>query len=207
MTTLTEAPHAGEYILSEANGALSRETASVSGGPFDAGTVLGQITVGAATAATIVGTGNATISTIVVVAGAVPGVHTLRAIAATKLWLLGPDGQYLGQATAGTAATLGGLTFTVTAGGTAMVAGDSFAITVAAGSSAYTAHDPDATDGSQVAAAVLYAAVTASTAVDATVTARQAEVNDNYLTWADGISAGEKTAAIAALATHQIIVR
>lgn len=207
MTILTETPHAGEYILSEANGSLSREEVTVSGGAFVAGTVLGKITVGAATAAAIVGTGNATISTIAVGAGAVPGVHTLRAISATKLWLLSPEGQYLGQATAGTEANIGGLTFTVTAGGTAMVAGDSFAITVAAGSGNYTAHDPDATNGSQIAAAILYAGVDATTATTGGITARQTEVNAETLTWAAGISADEKAAAIAALATHQIIVR
>ncbi|MAT91384.1 MAG: head decoration protein [Halioglobus sp.] len=45
MTTFTEARHPGEHILSEANGALSREQVTLaSGNNLAAGTVLGIIT-------------------------------------------------------------------------------------------------------------------------------------------------------------------
>jgi len=45
MTTLTEtACYAGEFILSEGNGAISRETVTVTGGSYPAGKVLGQVT-------------------------------------------------------------------------------------------------------------------------------------------------------------------
>lgn len=44
MTTLTETTHAGEHILSEANGERSREAVTVTGGPYVAGTVMGVIT-------------------------------------------------------------------------------------------------------------------------------------------------------------------
>ena len=44
MNTLTESTHAGEYILSEANGERSRESGVVTGGDYPAGTVLGRVT-------------------------------------------------------------------------------------------------------------------------------------------------------------------
>ena len=48
MTTLTESTHAGEFIVSEANGTLSREVVTVASGSgvIPAGMVLGKITVG-----------------------------------------------------------------------------------------------------------------------------------------------------------------
>lgn len=47
MTALTEPRHAGEFILSEAEGQRSRETVTIaSGHEVEAGTVLGKITSG-----------------------------------------------------------------------------------------------------------------------------------------------------------------
>ena len=40
----TETTRAGEFLVSEANGKRSRETITVTGGPYVAGQVLGQIT-------------------------------------------------------------------------------------------------------------------------------------------------------------------
>jgi len=46
MTTLTETPHAGEFLVSEANGTLSREVVTIASGSgvVPAGLVLGKIT-------------------------------------------------------------------------------------------------------------------------------------------------------------------
>jgi hypothetical protein len=44
MTLLTESAHTGEYLLSEGNGAISREQVVVTGGDYPAGQVLGIIT-------------------------------------------------------------------------------------------------------------------------------------------------------------------
>jgi len=41
----TEATRAGEFLVSEANGKRSRESITVTGGPYPAGQVLGKITV------------------------------------------------------------------------------------------------------------------------------------------------------------------
>ena len=43
-TVLTETNHTGEHLVSEANGHRSREVGTITGGKFQAGTVLGQIT-------------------------------------------------------------------------------------------------------------------------------------------------------------------
>ncbi len=44
MTWINEGRHAGEFIVSEGNGRISREVITITGGNFDAGTVLGKIT-------------------------------------------------------------------------------------------------------------------------------------------------------------------
>lgn len=73
---------------------------------------------------------------------------------------------------------------------------------------AYTALAPAATDGSQNAAAILYAATDATAgAQSVTLVVRDAEVNGKMLTWPAGITAGARTAAIAALATEHLMVR
>ena len=96
------------------------------------------------------------------------------------------------------------------------------AITVAAGESLgagavlgritsageYAAVNPEASDGSETAVAVLYAAVDASAAVAPGVAvARSAEVNGAELVWPSDIEAGEQNAAVANLASVGVIVR
>lgn len=200
----------GAFLLSEAPGALSRESIVIASGSgvLEAGTVLGKLAVGAATAGTIQGTGNATISSVTVGAGAVPGAHRLVAVTATMMQLFGPNGQYLGNAAVGSAQTVGGLTFTVTAGGTAMVAGSHFVITVAAGTGQYGPYDDDNTDGTETAAGILLHQVDAtSAAADATAIVRLAEVDSSQLVWASTNDSGDKTAGLADLAALNIIAR
>lgn len=72
----------------------------------------------------------------------------------------------------------------------------------------YTAHDTAHSDGSQSAAAILYGAVDASGGdTPGVIVDRDVEVNGNLLVWKSGISGGDKTAGIAALAALGIIVR
>ena len=44
MTAKTEGVQTGEFLVSEANGTLSRESATITGGSYPAGQVLGMIT-------------------------------------------------------------------------------------------------------------------------------------------------------------------
>lgn len=69
-------------------------------------------------------------------------------------------------------------------------------------------YDPDAVDGRQNAAGVLYAAVDAREADQPGVLiARDAEANGHYLAWPDSIETADKADAIADLAERGIIVR
>jgi len=71
----------------------------------------------------------------------------------------------------------------------------------------YAALDHNASDGSQIAAAVLFDAVDAtSAAVEAVVSAALTAVNESELIWPAGINSGEKASAIAALSAHHIEV-
>lgn len=72
----------------------------------------------------------------------------------------------------------------------------------------YVALDPAANTGAETAAGILYAAADATGAdVRQTAILRDAEVNGAELAWPDGITAGQKTAAVADLAALGIIIR
>jgi len=220
-TFQTEGVHAGEHLVSEANGWRSREAATIaSGADLSAATVLGKITIGAKTAVGAAGTPAPAGATITAAptadATTKVGVHIFRCIVggagtASKWEHTDPDGEVVGVATAGSVYTgggLGGLTITDTAADP--TAGEAFNVTVsmAAASGKYVQYDQDGTDGRQHAAGVLYAAALAASAdVSAAIHVRDCEVNGLVLVWPDDIEAGEKTAAIAELASLGIIVR
>jgi hypothetical protein len=211
MPTFTEPFRPYEVLLSEAPGTLSRESVTIASGAgaLTAGTVLGKITKGAATAAHVAGgTGNSTFSAVTVGADSKVGVYQLIWTAATKVNVEDPDGVLLGVATLGSAFSGGGLTFTITAGGTPHVATDRATITVAAGSGNYASYDNTAANGTEVAAAVLLQAVDATSAsVAAVAIVRLGEVKDEALQWHANNNAGAKTAGKADLALANIIAR
>ncbi|WP_066651758.1 MULTISPECIES: head decoration protein [Sphingomonas] len=136
---------------------LITSTETITGGAlYKRGTVLGQITAGAAVAAAKAGgnTGNGTISAVTLQGGAKPGVYAVRFTAATVFKVEDPDGYVIETAGATGAAFADDIGFTITAGGTAFVAGDGFDITVAAGTG-YTIATAAATDGSKFPVAIL----------------------------------------------------
>lgn len=214
MTTFTETlPHAGGFLISEANGDLSREVVTLDTGNLTAGTVLGQITTGTATPAAVAGnTGSSgTIASAAVGATAKVGVYHVVCVEpgsnAGKFTVEDPDGITIGVATVAVEFVGGGLTFTIT-DATDFVSGDSFTITVAAGSGKYVQFNQDATNGSQHAAAILFREADATSAdVSVTVIKRLATVTAAELVWPSDIDAGEKTAALAELAALDIIAR
>lgn len=122
---------------------LARGTAAKGGKAYlrvaaDTGKAVGELEatadVGARSisgAATAGNTGNGTIGTLAVTSKAKVGVHIVTMTTATAFTVKDPDGLVMGTGAAGTAFSAGGVTFTITAGGTPMVSGDSFAITVA----------------------------------------------------------------------------
>ncbi len=207
--TLLEGKHNGEFIVSEAPGARSRDVVTVAAGnKLGACAVIGLIALGAAAAAAVAGnTGNGTSSAVAVGAGAVPGVYRLIALGATKFSVEDPNGHEVGVATTGAAFTGGGITLTLTAGGTAFVPGDGFTVTVAAGSGKAVAVNPAGADGSAVAAGVLIRN-TDATAADKKAAAilRDAEVRTSDLDFGT-LNGGQVAAAKAQLALLGIVCR
>lgn len=215
MTTKTELLHAGGFIISEANGNRSRDNATLlSGQNLKAGAVVGLITLAGASETHAGATGNGVMTldaTNPVRQGAKAGVYKATAITAAAnggtFRVEDPDGNVMGDVAVG-ATFDDDIKFVIADGATDFVVGDIFLITVAAGSSKATVLTPAAQDGSQAAGGILFADTDASAAdVPCVLVTRQAEVNGLELTWPAGISAGDKAAAIAKLATAGLIVR
>lgn len=216
MTTFTEGTHAGEFIVSEANGNRSREKITVlSGQNLKAGAVVGRTMVGA-TAASVANagnTGNGVMGAITVTGPAVkPGVYKLSVIEpganAGTFRVEDPDGVEIGTGVVATLFNKGGLSFTLADGATDFIAGDGFALTVTPGTLRWKEYNPANSDGSQFAAGVLYDAVDATGGDKPGVAiVRDAEVRDSDLQWFSGANAGQKTVGKQDLATSGIIAR
>jgi hypothetical protein len=129
-------------ILAEAHGQRSRENIVVTqaGAALEEGTLLTRAGDTAPTGAATPdagNTGNPTFGTINIGARAVPGQYRVRMTAPTKFDVEDPSGKTVGSGTLGAAFNKGGVSFTLTAGGTAAVDGDAFTITVAPGTGKY----------------------------------------------------------------------
>lgn len=113
---------------------VTRETATVTMETgMDVGAVVRRtITSGTAVATADTNTGNPTFGTITVADPAVVGNYRVVFTAATAFNLYNPNGVLVATGATGTAVNIktAGLSFTITAGGTAAVAGDSFTIAV-----------------------------------------------------------------------------
>jgi len=211
MANLTEGIHAAEFLVSEAPGHRSREEITVlSGQDLVAGQVLGKVTLGTgAFAAFGTNVGACTCGAITVGLGAKPGVYkiVMLATSATGAFVVeDPDGQIVGHGNVGSAFSAGGLGFTISNGGTNTV-GDSYKITVAAGSGKFVKIDPEGTDGRNAACGILFDAVDASDSdLPGVAFVRDCEVNRDLLNF-DDADAGEIATAIAELAALGIIVR
>ena len=196
------------FLVSEAPGTLSRGTVLFdnTGGSLDlsiqAGLVFSIEAFGApATVATAGNHGNGTIGAItpLAAAGATPGAeigtYVLTMTSATAFALLAPDGRELATGTAGQAYS-DQIGFTLTAGGTAFQAGDSFSITVIPGTGMATPYV-----GTAPAAGIIYnrAFVPALGTKTLTSIVRNAEVNYSELQWAVGVTPTQQAAAVAQL--------
>src|SRR4051794_5109645 len=193
--SLTEARHAGEFLISEGDGHQSRDNITVlSGeGKLVAGTVLGK-TVITATAVAAAKAGNTGSSgaitmdvTTPVLATAKQGRYSIICIEpgtnAGTFEVVDPSGVVIGTVIAAGAAFATQIKFTI-ADATDFVAGDGFYVDVAISAVKYRSADPTNTDGSAVACAVLFGAVDAPSADQpACAIPRRAEVNGNCLTY------------------------
>lgn len=214
MPSQTEKLHSSAFLLSEADGHRSRDNkVLVTGQNLLAATVIGIISVGGASTG-FAGTGNGTITmdaTNPVRTGAKVGAYTATCIAAAAnsgtFRVEDPDGFVLGDVAV--AATFDDdIRFVINDGATDFVVGDKFTITIAAGTGKVSQLAPAAQNGSQYAAGLMLDAVDATSADKAcAIIARDAEVIDAEVVWPGGITAPQKTAAVAQLAALGIIIR
>jgi len=210
MTDKTERNYVGDVVLMELPDRASRvEGTLLTGTAYVTGNVLGQITIGAVTAAAKGGgnTGNGAASALSSGGNAQVGVYkAIVEIAGTNAatWnLYDPKGKLVDQKQySGSGATAvfanDQIHATITDGGTDFVVGDEFDITVAAGSGKYVLADDTAVDGSQNGAAILlfdYDA-TGGDVTDAVMLARTAIVSDLLLVWKSSVTSSNSKTAI-----------
>lgn len=161
-TALYSNPPLADFVLAEASGQRSRDNVHVrqSGAEVKSGTLLVQDTVGSVTFAMDEdATGNPTISATSASALATEGLYTIQFTSATAFVVKDPNGVQVGSAGAlGTAFSAGGLGFTLTAGTTAAVAGDSATLLVVPADDNYLAYA-----GTGTAVAILYSHLPAAT--------------------------------------------
>lgn len=147
------------------------------------GTVLGQQTNYSVQTAAGTNTGNGTIGTVSAIAGAKIGTYKALATSATNWGVVDPEGTVLAAATTGTAYTAGGIKFTITAGGTAFVAGDSFTLAVLNSIGNFIVSVVGASDGSQTPCAILADFADATSGPVRTGAYVMGEFNVNALTY------------------------
>jgi hypothetical protein len=219
MPVQTERKYLGDWLKFEEENQYSRDIVTVLAGSgaeraLLTGMVLGKITKGTATGAAVAGnTGNGIITANPTVGlAAKPGVYRVVCIEPAadggKFAVEDPDGVLIGVAAVGVAFATH-LTFTIADGAADFVAGDSFTVTVAAGSGKVKQIDFAATDGSNVPCGILLLDTTAGDGADKSGVAivRNAIVSDNGITWPDGATTNQKNAAVAQLQTAGILVR
>lgn len=216
-TTQADLRGAGHFVSGDLDPNKSNDhiMLKASAGLLLAGTVLGQITRGAATVtptATAGNTGTGSIGTVTADAGGLEGDWFVEIIDANTdagdFRVVRPDGSVDGYGTVAVAYN-GGINFTL-ADATDFAEGDSIKVNVdyAAGSGQYDVHDPAATNGLEVAKCLLWAEKADLAATQRAVAVfRDAVVNGNAITWKSGMTTDQKNAAIAQLATAGLMVR
>jgi hypothetical protein len=134
----------------------------LSAGTLPRGSVLGMVNNSAVEIVAGANTGNGTVGAVSVGTAGTTGAFTLKATSATNFTVTDPEGNALPAATVGTPYANAEINFTITAGGTAFVAGDSFTVTLPDAIGTYKLSVATASDGSQNPSAILADAADAS---------------------------------------------
>lgn len=192
------------------NNIVNEEIVVASGsGALKPGRLLGRITEGgtqtvAAAVAFGGNTGTGTVGSLTADTGAAPGTYKIVVIEPATdggtFEVFRPDGSLDGTGAVG-AAYNGTVNFTLS-DATDFVAGDGFSIAVSYASSAkYGPHNPAAANGSEVAVAILYEPIDATSGdVKCVATVRGPRtISGPYLIYQSGISDADKAAAIQSL--------
>ncbi len=143
---------------------LVTDTVILSGGAYRRGQVLGSKSAQSIiSTAGSTNTGNGTIGTLSTGAGRRLGSYLIKARNANAWAVTDPEGVALPDAATGVAYNQQGLQFTITAGGTAFVANDTFTLLVENAIGQYVSCVKTANDGSQAPCAILADDADAST--------------------------------------------
>lgn len=206
---ITEKNRTGDFILSLANGTQSLENALLDEGEdLQAGAVLGQILGAAGVKAS--GAGDGAIGAVAVGPDVELGVYVLTVKTTASnggtFSVRTPSGVFLPDLTVGTPYVSTHISLTIADGGVDWGAAAVVNVTVGPGN--YTELAPAATNGSQIAAGVLYDNVNATDAdTPCVVVVRMAEAKVDGLVWPSGISTDAQDAAIASLNARGILLR
>lgn len=220
-TTLSEGLYASDWLKGDQQSPMhySRELVTILAGSGSArsltsGMVCGRATLGAASSEPDAGnTGNGVMGAVTVLAGAKPGVYTLRVVEAAanagRFTLEDPDGYIVGEGNVASAFDNGELSFTLADGAADFIVGDEIYITVAAGTGKVVQIDFSATNGTAKAAGILLDDAEAPDGVDGegVLIVRNATVDPVQLVWPTGATTGQKNAALAQLAARGILQR
>jgi len=168
------------------------------GAALKRGSVLGKVTIGSIANGVVTGTGNGTLTVPVAGAKCKVGTYTVRMKSATTFDVINPNGVQIAEGFALGAYTDTEIGFTITAGGTAFIAGDTIAVVVSAGSGGYKLATAAATDGSQDPVALLADDADASGGDVTGAIYGMGEFNGNAVTLGSGITLAAATTALEA---------
>ncbi len=216
---IMEGARFSNLVKYELNPTYNREEVTVLAGSGSArelllGTVLGRITKATASAVAGTNTGNGVMGTITVGAAALPGDYLLKVVKAASnagdFVLINPLGVMVGYGSVAAAFSLGGLAFTLADGGTDFAVGDSFTITVAAGSGKVVQLDLAGTDGREDVDSIILGDVTAPDGEDAAGVVLKrgpALISDAAIIYPSGATTNQKAAIRAALVALGVVIR
>lgn len=207
VTPISESRHTGGYVVwDESDGMITRDVITLASGSGVclAGLVLGALLAAGVGVAAPLGTntGNGTFGAIVVGSAAAVGIYSVEFDDATHFVVANPTGEEVGHGTTGVAFSAGGLGFTITAGGTAFLPGDSFTVTTT-GTLKYGPYDPTAVTGLQNAVAIQWSGTRDATSADKKTVANvrgPMRVNASELVWGANVTTAlQQTTALNAL--------
>lgn len=147
------------------------------------GAVLGQQTNNSIDITPGTNTGNGTVGSTSLGTTETFGVFTLTATGATTFTVKDPEGNALPNATVGTPYANAEINFTITAGGTAFVAGDSFTLNALEATGNYVLSVKTASDGSQTPVGILAMPTNASSGPQLAAAYLMGEFNQNAISF------------------------
>lgn len=204
---LNESWYTGNFLVSEANGFQSREVGVFTNSSgtdiaLPSGLIVAFVNNGNSTVTAGTNTGNGTMGTITLGGAVQAGAYVATLTSATAFTVVAPNGESMAAGTTGSVYSDAQINFTITAGGTAFVAGDKFTIEVDVGTFGYASWA-----GTGIPAGILFNRlfVPAGTTKKATVIARLAEVNTAELQWDAAVLAASNVATLKALARDALV--